>query len=115
MWGAELTHDIVEDDDELHQPEKNMRMLDQSGGLLSGRGLANLGCVAFLILGLIALLYVPSSWYYIRWLIAFGHLALAILSSDTLIRRKHPTWEHSMSAAQIRQARSEGLSFRKGA
>jgi beta-glucan synthesis-associated protein KRE6 len=56
MWGADLTHDLVEDDDELHRPEKNIHLLDQSGGMFSGRGLANLGCVAVLVLGLIALL-----------------------------------------------------------
>lgn len=90
LWGADLTHDIVEDDDELHRPEKNARLLDRSGGVLSGRGLANLGCVAFLVLGLIALLYVASPWHQALLLTAFGRPALAILSSGTLPPRSRP-------------------------
>jgi hypothetical protein len=50
---------MVEDDDALHRPEKNMAQLDRGGALLSVRGLANLGCIAFLGLGLVALLCVP--------------------------------------------------------
>jgi hypothetical protein len=58
LWGAELGYDTVEDDDELHQPEKKRAMLDRNGGMLSFRGIANLGCVFLLIIVLLGLLCV---------------------------------------------------------
>jgi hypothetical protein len=37
-----------------------MRLHDRKGGLFTARGLANLGCLAFLLAGLVALLYSRS-------------------------------------------------------
>jgi hypothetical protein len=56
LWDAEIGSDTVDDDDELHQPEKNMHKLDRNGGLFSLRGLTNLGCVFLLIVVLLGLL-----------------------------------------------------------
>lgn len=56
LWGAELSLDYVEDDDELHRPTAGKSRIERDGNFISTRGVANLGCTAILILGLLALL-----------------------------------------------------------
>lgn len=57
-WGADLSLDYVEDDDELHRPIANKSRIERDGHFLSTRGFGNLGCMVFLIAGLLALLCV---------------------------------------------------------
>ena len=56
LWGAELSLDYVEDDDELHRPAVGKSRIERDGNYMSARGVANLGCTIILILGLLALL-----------------------------------------------------------
>jgi hypothetical protein len=58
LWGADLSFDVAEDDDELHRPEKDLAVLDRGGGITSARGIGNLGCLLVLILGILGLLCV---------------------------------------------------------
>jgi len=67
LWGSLLSPRHVEDDDYLHNPEPKMKSelpgvygnkknpLDSRGIIFTRRGLANLGCLAILGFGLIAL------------------------------------------------------------
>ncbi|KAG6821511.1 hypothetical protein H0H93_000020 [Arthromyces matolae] len=56
QWGADLSTDLVEPDDEIHNPDGRSDDLKGSHDLsLSRRGLANLGCLTLLIAGFIAL------------------------------------------------------------
>lgn len=50
-WGAALSNDVHEYDDYLHNPDKE----DSSGTIFTLRGLANLGCLAILAIGLVML------------------------------------------------------------
>ncbi|KAF7796394.1 hypothetical protein EIP86_007571 [Pleurotus ostreatoroseus] len=55
-WGANLSLNYIEEDDEIHNPDpRRDRKNDQGGHILTKRGIANLGCVVVLLLGLIAL------------------------------------------------------------
>jgi len=54
-WGADLSLDYVEDDDELHRPLPSNSRIERDGKYLSARGAVNLGCTLLLTLGLIAL------------------------------------------------------------
>lgn len=59
-WGADLSPSHREPDDFLHNPDpRRDRKRDRGGSVLTYRGLTNLGCLVFLALGLVALLYVP--------------------------------------------------------
>ena len=52
---------ISESDDDLHNPDpKRDRKTDCGGIILTRRGIANLGCLAILALGLLMLLYVAN-------------------------------------------------------
>ncbi|TRM69919.1 glycoside hydrolase family 16 protein [Schizophyllum amplum] len=57
-WGSELSPTNREPDDWLHEPDpRRDRMTDNDTNVLTGRGIANLGCLAFLaiiILGVFA-------------------------------------------------------------
>lgn len=56
-WGADLSPGHVEPDDYLHNPDpKRDRKNDEGGTLFTVRGLANLGCLLVLILGILTLL-----------------------------------------------------------
>lgn len=58
-WGADLSPNIREPDDFLHNPDpKRDRKNDQGGTVFTYRGLMNLGCLLLLALGIFALLYV---------------------------------------------------------
>lgn len=58
-WGAALTPGNREPDDDLHNPDpKRDRRSDKGGTILTLRGIANLGCLAFLFIGIGMLLYV---------------------------------------------------------
>lgn len=54
-WGADLTRDCVESDDELHDPAINSKESTEEI-LLSRRGFVNVGCIFFLCSALIILL-----------------------------------------------------------
>lgn len=59
-WGADLSPNHPEPDDFLHNPDpRRDRKSDRGGSVLTYRGLTNLGCLVFLAVGLVALLYVP--------------------------------------------------------
>lgn len=48
---------VREDDDYLHNPDpKADKKVDRGGSICSGRGLLNIGCLLFLVLGLLTLL-----------------------------------------------------------
>ena len=56
-WGGALSMDVREPDDALHNPDpRRDRKVDQGGHIFTGRGMANLGCLLFLGLGLATLL-----------------------------------------------------------
>lgn len=45
-WGAQIEPGFVEPDDYLHNPDpRRDRRVDKGGSVLTGRGLANLGCL----------------------------------------------------------------------
>ncbi|KAJ7485722.1 beta-glucan synthesis-associated [Mycena latifolia] len=54
LWGSNLSSSVAEPDDRLHAPESKAD-LDTSGSVISGRGLANVGCLVVLALALVAL------------------------------------------------------------
>ncbi|QRV91234.1 glycoside hydrolase family 16 protein [Ceratobasidium sp. AG-Ba] len=55
-WGAYVTSDRPEPDDELHNPDPARdRHYDSGGTFFTMRGIANLGCLAILTLGLLTL------------------------------------------------------------
>ncbi|KIK96257.1 glycoside hydrolase family 16 protein [Paxillus rubicundulus Ve08.2h10] len=55
-WGADLSPNHPEPDDFLHNPDpRRDRKRDRGGSVLTYRGLANLGCLVFLAVGLVAL------------------------------------------------------------
>ena len=61
LWGADLSPNHPEPDDFLHNPDpRRDRRNDRGGSVFTCRGLTNLGCLIFLALGLVALLYVLS-------------------------------------------------------
>jgi len=61
-WGGDLSLSHAEPDDYLHNPDpKRDRVSDDGGHIFTARGLANLGCIVFLAIGIITLLYVLSS------------------------------------------------------
>lgn len=55
-WGATLAMNLEEPDDELHNPDpRRDRKNDRGGSVFTYRGLANLGCLIFLAVGMITL------------------------------------------------------------
>lgn len=69
LWGAYLLDDKPEQDDFLHNPDpRRDRSFDHGGNIFTKRGIANLGCVILLIVGLIALLYVDTVVFVIAML-----------------------------------------------
>lgn len=56
LWGADISLNHPEPDDDLHNPDpRRDRRHDRGGGVLTCRGLSNLGCLTVLCLGLVAL------------------------------------------------------------
>lgn len=62
LWGSNLSPNLVEADDGLHNPEfVGGKLVDRpSSGIITRRGIANLGCLTILTLGLVALLFVHA-------------------------------------------------------
>jgi len=58
QWGSDLSIDIVEPDDALHDPEYTAGQIERGGHPVSLRGFANLGCLGVLCVGIVGLLYV---------------------------------------------------------
>ncbi|KAF8650085.1 hypothetical protein AX16_005411 [Volvariella volvacea WC 439] len=55
-WGTPLLLNVPEPDDVLHNPDPTRdRTSDQGGGYFSSRGIANLGCLLILAMGIITL------------------------------------------------------------
>ncbi|KAI0082382.1 concanavalin A-like lectin/glucanase [Panus rudis PR-1116 ss-1] len=54
-WGAALSPDIKEADDELHEPDprEKRRVIERDGHFFSARGIANLGSLILFVLGLV--------------------------------------------------------------
>lgn len=58
LWGATLAMNLEEPDDELHNPDpRRDRKNDRGGSVFTYRGLTNLGCLIFLAVGMVSLLY----------------------------------------------------------
>ncbi|KAJ6567708.1 beta-glucan synthesis-associated [Mycena vulgaris] len=56
MWGSNLSPDLREPDDALHNPEfKGGKLVDRNSSVLTSRGLSNIGCLVLLCLGLLTL------------------------------------------------------------
>ncbi|TFK75439.1 glycoside hydrolase family 16 protein [Pluteus cervinus] len=51
LWGSNISDDVVETDDELHDPDEKQRWVTP----VSRRGLSNLGCLLSLIAGILGL------------------------------------------------------------
>lgn len=57
VWGSALSPEEREEDDYLHNPHPQFdRTVDKDGQIFTARGLGNLGCLAVLFVGIIALL-----------------------------------------------------------
>ncbi|KAH7912998.1 glycoside hydrolase family 16 protein [Hygrophoropsis aurantiaca] len=55
-WGADISPNHPEPDDYLHNPDpRRDRKNDRGGSVFTARGLANLGCLVFLVVGLVTL------------------------------------------------------------
>ncbi|KAL5519142.1 hypothetical protein ACEPAH_825 [Sanghuangporus vaninii] len=55
-WGAEIEPNFKEPDDWLHNPDpRRDRKIDKGGTIFTSRGLANLGCLLILVMGLVTL------------------------------------------------------------
>ncbi|KAJ3574781.1 hypothetical protein NP233_g1520 [Leucocoprinus birnbaumii] len=68
-WGSDLSPDLIEPDDSIHNPEKSPAETAAKRFLFSRRGVANLGCLAMLSIGFLALfigypigMYTSSRW-----------------------------------------------------
>lgn len=68
-WGSDLSPDFIEPDDSIHNPEKPSTDTSGQRFILSRRGVANLGCLAMLSIGFVALfigypigMYASSRW-----------------------------------------------------
>lgn len=57
QWGANLSPDLVEDDDYLHNPDARTKLKGEKL-LFTRRGIQNVGCLVVLMAGLLGLLYV---------------------------------------------------------
>jgi beta-glucan synthesis-associated protein KRE6 len=58
-WGANLSTDVTEQDDYIHNPDpRRDRAYDRGGDIFTYRGLTNLGCLILLVICILALLYV---------------------------------------------------------
>ncbi|KAG6837721.1 hypothetical protein H0H93_003523 [Arthromyces matolae] len=57
QWGSDLSINLVEPDDELHNPTRgfNSTSIERGGSIFSARGLANFGCLFILGVGLLTL------------------------------------------------------------
>jgi len=97
-WGADLSLSHAEPDDYLHNPDpKRDRINDKAGNIFTVRGLANLGCLALLSLGIITLLCVPL--FDITQAINIYHIpALVIPSSHTSLPSLCQIWPVSILA-----------------
>lgn len=56
-WGANLSTDLVEDDDYLHEPDPKG---SEGGDFCSARGFMNVGCLVVLLVSIITLLLVAT-------------------------------------------------------
>jgi len=57
-WGSDLSLNLIEPDDELHNPRGRMNAIERDGHAFTSRGVVNFGCLLILCVGLIALLSV---------------------------------------------------------
>ncbi|KAF8070141.1 beta-glucan synthesis-associated protein [Lyophyllum atratum] len=57
QWGSDLSMNLIEPDDEIHNPPRgaSSRSADREGSFFSVRGMANIGCLFVLGVGLMAL------------------------------------------------------------
>ncbi|KAG6844560.1 hypothetical protein H0H87_005902 [Tephrocybe sp. NHM501043] len=57
QWGSDLSVNLVEPDDEIHNPARgfNATSIERGGSIFSARGLMNFGCLFILGFGLLAL------------------------------------------------------------
>ncbi|TDL29248.1 glycoside hydrolase family 16 protein [Rickenella mellea] len=55
QWGADLSPNLVEEDDFLHNPDPKRDLVADRGHVLSSRGVVNVGCLSILCVSLIAL------------------------------------------------------------
>ena len=55
-WGLNISPDVPEPDDYLHDPDPRQDRLSDCENIFTYRGLTNLGCLILLCIGLLALL-----------------------------------------------------------
>ncbi|KAG7446496.1 glycoside hydrolase family 16 protein [Guyanagaster necrorhizus] len=55
QWGSDLSPDLVEPDDDIHTPKERSDQVEIGGHVISIRGVTNLGCLAMLCAGILAL------------------------------------------------------------
>ncbi|TFY81007.1 hypothetical protein EWM64_g3011 [Hericium alpestre] len=106
-WGADISPSHKEADDELHNPDpRRDRKTDQGGSVFTGRGLANLGCLALLGLGITTLFlgYPLISYFSKHSLQTFGGFNLGGINGSGqvpsignwgLIDIHTPNWAHT--------------------
>ena len=56
FWKEYGTYDVEDPDDSLHEPEREGRGRSRRGHLFTTRGLANIGCLFILVVGILGLL-----------------------------------------------------------
>lgn len=57
-WGSDLSPNLVEDDDYIHNPSPRDKVTGFDGTIFTSRGFANVGCLTLLMLLLLGLLCV---------------------------------------------------------
>lgn len=59
-WGSDLSPNLVEDDDYIHNPSPRDKVTGFDGTIFTSRGFANVGCLTLLMLCLLGLLCVSA-------------------------------------------------------
>ncbi|KAI0032677.1 hypothetical protein K488DRAFT_85650 [Vararia minispora EC-137] len=59
-WASHLTPEYEEEDDHLHEPEPEPRLLDASGTIFTRRGIENLGGLIFTLTAMVCIMIVPA-------------------------------------------------------
>ncbi|EIN10535.1 beta-glucan synthesis-associated protein [Punctularia strigosozonata HHB-11173 SS5] len=95
LWGSQITPDVAEDDDQLHQPDEKeaYRKIYRDSEFMTSRGLSNLGCLILLIvivIGLFAGLPLAVHLSGKRWQIGQGYNIGGINASGQI-----PAFPHS--------------------
>ncbi|THH13369.1 hypothetical protein EW146_g6838 [Bondarzewia mesenterica] len=94
-WGADLSPNVREPDDFLHNPDpKRDRKNDQGGNIFTYRGFINLGCLAIIALGIFALFagYPIITYFTKKSLSTFGAFNLGGLNASGQVPDMPGNW-----------------------